>query len=134
MTFDSIFDLLAWYVRSGWLRGPRAPGNHDWTSIPSGIRHDDLEDIWITCLAIKRVIDKLSNRDGKIIVDLFEESRPCFKTIGLKYCCSAKTISRIRWRVLPILERGFEEEGLLTVKAPEEPQFYKGDSCTSLSG
>ena len=132
MTFDTIFDLLAWYVRGGWVRGPKSPGNHDWAMLPGGGRVDNIEEVWLTCFTIRRVIETLSNRDGQVILDLFEEKRPDFKGVAQKYNCSTKTISRIRFKVLNRLERAFEEAGLLMVKEPEPP-IYMGVSW-SVSG
>lgn len=88
--------------------------------------HRDAEDVWVTYLSFVSVLYKtLEYRDRQIIMLLYDEERPTFKQIGRKVGCSARTIARIRWKVLADLERECEAVGLIS-RRYEEPKYLEG--------
>lgn len=123
MTFDSIHNLLKWFANREFLRPPRKPGNHDYTSIGGGRQESDPVDIFATFSVIARVlVEELPRRDYLIVTELYVREGPTYRELGRRLRCSRWTIWRVKGRIIDQLEKRFEEEGLITNRY-EPPKF-----------
>lgn len=122
MRFESVEQLLKWYFKRKYARGPKPPGNHE--SVTFGFKKENTEDTFMTLMRVKYIIEAMSFRERSVIKQFYTGIHPA--TIAKRRGYSEKTLRRAVARINDDLLRTFKSIGLIMQEAKSLlPDFFE---------